>query len=352
MTSGITLIEPIALITGLPDELAPAQQQFNNLLARVEQLGQRLAETQALADTLRPLYGSTLQPLVARHTAALCEMAAWLDVRLQKTGLSPALRKAAQAMVCTLSEGPARAGNAAMRALHDRNSPQSLADLEKADAADLQAMVDRMAGVQPHLKIAPAGQLAGHTARRADKPRSAAQKKAHDKQQDVQHALRSIYRQLASALHPDREPDATARVRKTELMGQANTAYARRDLVALLTLQALCSHSDAAAMVRMTTEKMATLTRLLKEQAIAMQENLATAMDKVRDEFGLLACTPVTETELMRALDAQARSVAGALAVVQDDLQAMQTDAGLKRRVKQHKKMLAARDVLPAYDGL
>lgn len=342
MTSGIT---PIALITGLPDELAPAQQQFNNLLARVQQLSQRLAETQALADTLRPLYGSTLQPLVTRHAAALREMAAWLDARLQKTGLSPALRKAAQAMVCTLSEGPARAGDAAMRALHDRNSPQSLADMEKADAADLQAMVYRVAGVQPHLKITPAGQ----TARRADKPRLAAQKKAHDKQQDVQHALRSIYRQLASALHPDREPDVNARVRKTDLMGQANTAYARRDLVALL---ALSTHSDAAAIVCMTAEKMATLTRLLKEQAAAVQENLATAMDKVRDEFGLLACTPVTETELMRALDAQACSLVDALAVVQDDMQAMQTGAGLKRWVKHHKKMLAARDVLPAYNGL
>jgi hypothetical protein len=42
---------------------------------------------------------------------------------------------------------------------------------------------------------------------------------------------------LASALHPDRQTDAQQREVKTGLMQQANQAYARSDLLALLALQ-------------------------------------------------------------------------------------------------------------------
>ena len=38
--------------------------------------------------------------------------------------------------------------------------------------------------------------------------------------QDAKAALRSIYRQLASALHPDREPDPVERERKSALMAR------------------------------------------------------------------------------------------------------------------------------------
>ena len=39
------------------------------------------------------------------------------------------------------------------------------------------------------------------------KKQTAAQQKAQSQQQDASTALRTIYRQLASALHPDRETD-------------------------------------------------------------------------------------------------------------------------------------------------
>ncbi len=46
-----------------------------------------------------------------------------------------------------------------------------------------------------------------------------------------------MYRKLASALHPDREPDPQQRQAKTELMQQANQAYAQANLLALLEMQ-------------------------------------------------------------------------------------------------------------------
>ena len=55
---------------------------------------------------------------------------------------------------------------------------------------------------------------------------------------EVSQSLRDVYRSLASALHPDREPDADERRRKTVRMQQANQAYEDGNLLALLELQA------------------------------------------------------------------------------------------------------------------
>lgn len=353
-------------------KLAPAQLRFNKLLAKIELMTQRLAETQALADTFRPLYHRTLQPLAAKRSTTLRDMVLWLDARVQQKGLTPAVLRDTKAMVCALCEGLALAGDAAMRAVHDRNSAQSLADKEKAAADDIQDMMQRMAGVdvsdlntgesvqdvlhagmervRQQMMAEQEAQEAKAAAKRASKPKSAAQQKAHDKQQDAQGALRTIYRQLASALHPDREPDEAERARKTELMGQANAAYERRDLMALLTLQLRCEQIDATAISRLTTEKMAALTLLLKEQAAAVEEDLFMVVNRMREEFALSPYTPVTEAGLLRDLECQVLDVEEGVTLMQEDLSAVQTDAGLKAWVKMQKKMAKANDFDSDFD--
>ena len=348
-------------------KLAPAQLRFNKLLEKIELLTKKLAQMQTMADTFRPVYSKTLQPLKAQYAAALREMVLWLDARVQQKGLTPAMLRDIQVMVCTLSEALAMAGDEDMRALYDRHSPQSLADREKSAANDIQNLMQRMTGIdisdlneggsvkdllhvgmqriRQKMLDKQAEKEARAQARRDSKPRSAAQKKAHDQQQDAQGALRTIYRQLASALHPDREPDALEQARKTELMGQVNAAYERRDLMALLMLQLRCEQIDASAISRLTTEKMAALTLLLKEQAAALEKDVHVAVSKVQQEFDLSPFTPVTAVGLTLELDAQASGLVQTLAEMQDDLRSVQTDAGLKRWVKTQKKMLKVQEL-------
>ena len=340
-------------------KLAPAQLRFNKLLEKIELLTEKLAQMQATTDTFRPVYHSTLQPLKAQYSAALRDTALWLDRRLQHKGLTPAMLRDVKAIACVLSEDLALAGDEEMRTLHDRHSLQSLADKQIAAANDIQDMVQRMTGVdisdlngssaqdvlhagmqriRQQMLDEQADKEAKAQIRKASKPRSAAQKKALDDQQDAQGALRTIYRQLASALHPDREPDALERARKTELMGQVNAAYGRRDLMTLLTLQLRCEQIDASAISRLSAEKMKSLTLLLKEQAAALEGHLHAALYQVQQEFELSPFTPVTAAGLTCELDTQARGMADMLADRRDDLQHMQTDAGLKRWVKMQKK--------------
>ena len=98
---------------------------------------------------------------------------------------------------------------------------------------------------------------ARQAARRSRRPPSARQLKAQEQAQDAKAALRSIYRQLASALHPDREPDPVERERKSALMSQANAAYERGDLTALLQLQLQAEQVDEAHIAQMADDKLA-----------------------------------------------------------------------------------------------
>ncbi len=53
----------------------------------------------------------------------------------------------------------------------------------------------------------------------------------------AEQSLKTVYLKIAATIHPDREPDETKKVEKTELLQRANEAYAAQDLFYLLKLQ-------------------------------------------------------------------------------------------------------------------
>ena len=80
-----------------------------------------------------------------------------------------------------------------------------------------------------------------------------------------------MYRKLASALHPDREPDPQERERKTRLMQQANQAYAAGHLLALLELQLQAEQVDAARLGALDAQRLQHYVTVLQEQLAELQ---------------------------------------------------------------------------------
>ena len=111
--------------------------------------------------------------------------------------------------------------------------------------------------------------------RKARQKPGSEQLKAEAQQTDADTQLRTLFRQLASALHPDREPDAQERLRKTALMSEANAAYGRKDLVTLMQIQLRAELADPAAVSRMAEGKLAALTLLLKQQVADLERERA-----------------------------------------------------------------------------
>jgi hypothetical protein len=171
---------------------------------------------------------------------------------------------------------------------------------------------------------------ARQAARRSRRPPSARQLKAQEQAQDAKAALRSIYRQLASALHPDREPDPVERERKSALMSQANAAYERGDLTALLQLQLQAEQVDEAHIAQMADDKLAALSLLLKDQVKTLEGELGDAEMRLSVELGIPVGARMKEALLTRLLQEEQEELAHVVSQMQDDLVRVRDDAQLK----------------------
>jgi hypothetical protein len=352
----------MALRLGAKDSrLSPAQQRFNRLLVRIDKLKAQIAEVQALGDLHRPVFSATLTPLHERFDALMRRMALWLDERLQGKDLRPAQKRTAIEILCGLCAVLVASGDESMRALHDKRSRRSLEEKDQAAAADMRAMMEGVLGkpldldesldespdsvdavmraAMAHLQeAAQAEQQHQHAARARKKP-TAAQRKAAQQQEDADTVLRKVFRQLASALHPDRERDPAEHQRKTALMSEANAAYGRQDLMALLQIQLRIEQADAQSLSQLPEEKIASMSLLLKQQVSELEQALAAQRAQVMEEFDLPSYPAPNAAMLHSQLLMQEHSLKQDLASMEQDLELVQDDANFKLWLKSQKQL-------------
>lgn len=281
------------LAEGAGAALTPAAKAYNRELARIDKLKAQIARTDALGHAYQTAVQSLLAPLHARRDAGRREMVALLVPHINDKRLSKQQRETARAIVCAVAAALAADGDAEMARLHDKYSPQTLAEKEQQDRASFAQMVSHVLGEEIAAPEAEAGDDASHEelimrmfaqtkakmqeqqeayeqekAARKKKPRkpTAAQQRAEAVQQDAETTLRAIFRQLASALHPDRAASEDERRRKTELMSAANRAYQNKDIVALLQIQRDAALLDPAQAQLPPEKRLQALTQLLKQQ--------------------------------------------------------------------------------------
>jgi len=344
-------------------KLSAAQQRFNRLLAKIDKLEGQVTEMQTLGDAFRPLYGSTLEPLRQAQRAMMRRMVLSLDERLQGKGLTSTQKRDTLEILCGLCEVLAMRGDAEMTALHDKHSPRTLRQKEQDQAAMMRAMMEDVLGkpldmdaqdesLNPMEALFRAGQEGlsaamqaeedrreAAQARRKKKPATPAQHKAAQQKEDADSVLRQVYRQLASALHPDRERDPAEQQRKTALMSEANAAYAKQDLMALLHLQLRIAQADAQDLLQQPEERIAAMTLLLKQQAAELESELFARQQQLQQEFELEFYQQPSAAALRRHLEQQEKGLKEQVADMEEDLAQVQDEAGFKRWLKQQKQL-------------
>ena len=262
--------------------------------------------------------------------------------------------------LCALAQTLADEGEADMAALHDRHSRQTLAQKKQAAADALRARLEAALGepladggqalsAEELLREGMARWRAAREEEQASRQAKAQARKARQKPGarqaeeqaqavDAETQLRTLFRQLASALHPDREPDETERVRKTALMSEANTAYARKDLVTLMQIQLRAELADPAAVSRLAEDKLAALTLLLKQQVAGLERERAARQQRLAGEFDLPPGQVANPNTLKQHLLAQVAALESAVAQTEQDLERVQEPAGLKRWLNQQRE--------------
>lgn len=344
-------------------QATPAQKRFNQLVTQTETLVRKIESTRMAMDTHRGLHASSLGPLEKERDGHMRQMALWLAERLKKKGLTVKQKAYTGEILCGLAGSLALKGDAQMQALHDAHSPDSLEDVQWDATSDMQRMMEEVLGESLGDGDMPFGSMEAllHAAKQKmqasveqeaqAKAQRAAKKKKSPTQlkkdalaaaqaQDADGALRTLYRQLASALHPDREPDPQEQLRKTALMKEANAAYERRDLLALLQLQLQADLADADHVASLAQEKLSALTALLKERVAVLNQELRVLQHQAIAEFDLPPYAPFSEANLKHHLRTQQQDLQADIAMMQQDLQRVQDDAYFKRWLKEQQELM------------
>ncbi|MEZ5662633.1 MAG: hypothetical protein R3E94_03785 [Burkholderiaceae bacterium] len=328
-----------------------ALRDWQQQMARLERLQGQLADLQALEAQQREARTRELQPLRQlrreRMRALALRLASWLDDK----ALSQRQREVARERVCVLAHALAGDGDAEMRALHDRFSPRSWADKRHDAAQDLRRHLEgrlgetldlgdaaltpeavwhvglaRLEEAQEVQRDRRKARADARRARRGPQPTAGTPPVPAD---DADRILRQLYRQLASALHPDRESDEAERRRKTALMGEANAAYGRSDLLTLMRLQGEAGpgpEAEGAAGARLRS-----MTALLRRQVADLERQRAARQGELALTFGLPAGQVAQPQTLMADLQAKCQGLLMAVAAREADLAQLDDLPALRR---------------------
>lgn len=332
-----------------PDSLE--QAEFDLLIEQGKTLAAKLETLKILIEQHRISYNNTVPVLQKKQDSLRRAMVLWLDQRLKGDDLTARQERLMRRLICSIGMEFALSGDRVMRALHDVHSEESLADIERAQAAEAHAYLKEAMGEEfgedkvfenlddvlhakfDFMRKEAEARARNREAKRAKKKRmSPADLQAAE---DVESALRSLYRKLASALHPDRESDEEVRAYKTKLMSEANTAYERRDLLALLELQTKAQLPAATLTSALLRKKLAALTNLMRERCTALHREIRDHELQATAEFVLPASMMIHEASLKHHLNSRKRDMLLELRRLNEELTSVKTDAGLKRWLKE-----------------
>ena len=356
--------------------LTPAQQRFNALLARIEQLSGQIERLQAWSDRHRYAHIQALRESVQLAQAHRKSLLLFVHERLQTADFTERQQRMARGLVRGLIDHLAASADPQVQALADLyvSEEDTLeAAQEQAEAAQrlrerieeaLGQPIEKAGQYQTPEEMMQAGMRQWQRQQEADEQRKAAKraaKKAHKQAQkksaaaekgevppavlreaDAKSAIRTVFRQLASALHPDREPDEQERLRKTALMSEVNAAYEKNELSTLLRLQMQVTQVNPQNATRMADAQLIAMASLLKEQVAALEDDLDALQSRLSRELCVPVRADVDEaamTQALQRIQADQRHNADSLAA---DLRRIQNDAELKRWLKEQWQLAKA----------
>ena len=340
----------------------PEHQLFNELLEKIEKQSKELDNLKTLAAAHSNERAAKLAPLRQQVYELQEQLVHYLDQRLQTPkGLSQRVCADVQELICILLDELMGAGDPspALQAVADRYAadddgledgldPETSSELKRAMAQAMGVPVDgdgdlstedMIQALMRKMQADDEAAIKAHAARQAKRKKSPKQKQAEQEELDAHSALRTIYRKLASALHPDRETDPAERTRKHQLMVRVNAANDSKDLLALLRLQMEVDQINPASVAAMADDKLRGFNRMLRNQLKDLQAEYHSTMGHVHIAFDL-GYSIVSKKSLNNSLRFQTQRLQDMVASLQQDVVQVRDDKVLKKWVKQQLSLL------------
>lgn len=361
-----TQIQPFA-ITLENGILSKGQKTFNSQIKQIERLRAQLAAWESAVPPYLKKYTGELLPLVDVAKEYQLKMVLELDVASMSAGLSKRERQTISDFIVALAgQLIDEDGKVELKALYNKHSGSDYDKVEAANLKGFMSVIEDALGVdlgdvdtmgspeevmrraQAHMDEMQAQNDLAQAAREEQRARRKKSKKQQEKaaQQEaaaeqISQSIREVYRKLASALHPDREPDATERARKTTLMQRVNQAYEKRNLLQLLELQLELEHIDNDAIARLDEGKLRHYNAILKEQIGELNMEVIHVQERFRAQFGIHPFVTMKPESVLRGLNQDIVRMRQANREVERDLRALMDVKTLKAWLKSLRRRAA-----------
>ena len=290
--------------------LSKGQKAFNTLVKKIEASRKDLGLWQAASVAYQQKVASDCMPLLKTFSGLRIDLLHALDRALDRHVLTKAERRVVQNHICEMADDLiGQTGDESLKALYNKHSD---GDFDAEQVAAAQALKSNMADIfgldlgdgkfdptspEDLIEKIQAEMEKAHLIGLEEEDRRSQRKKTPRQQARAEKAkleadttslsIREVYRKLASALHPDREPDAAERARKTGLMQRVNQAYGKKDLLQLLELQLELEHIDAKAISGLSEDRLKHFNKILKEQLAELEQEILQFEMPLRAGFNL-----------------------------------------------------------------
>ncbi len=314
----------LTAVLGQSKPASKAEKAFRQLVAKIEAKREQLLQWQAYQLRYNQRVTDEVEPVQARLREGQRKMVDLIDELLSRPQPAMRLTRIERAKLGQLLTDIAgglldASGDAELERLYDKYSGVSYQQVQRSRMEMTESMLSDVLGfdlddehgaasTEELLELAQqkmgeqieqAERLAqqheeAHFAKRSKAGAAkadAAQARREAAAREVSQSLREVYRKLVSALHPDREPDALERQRKTLLMQRLNQAYDANDLLTLLGLQLEIEQIDAEHMASVSPQRLAHYNQILREQLGGLEAELARCIEpflgRVRSAYNM-----------------------------------------------------------------
>lgn len=361
---------PLSIQPASTQPLTPAQKRFNGLVKKINRQRDTLAAWQEHEPSFARRWNAEYLPL--QHTADHLQqqLALLLDHAADTIRLTQADQQTLHSIVCDIVEQlltSATLDNAergTLEALFDKHSPTSYAEQEQQKQAQIKAHVEQAFGVdlgdeaidlddpqalmrQLHAAMQAEAEHEATSSRprktsRTEQRREANRLKKQQEQElaekQASQSVQSIFRRLASSLHPDRETDPAQRERKTALMQRATTAYKDNRLLDLLQLQLEVEQIQPGNLAQLANDQLKHYNRVLHQQSEDLTIELLQTEAAFRMRYSLDPDASIQPSDMPRIVNESVALLEEDNHETQQMIERLQESKALKRWLNQTRK--------------
>ena len=348
-----------------PLNLSKGQKSFNALIQKIEARRKQLADWQIATEAYHQKVVTECLPLRETFCNAQTDLLHALDQSLDRHKLTRPEQRVVKALICDMAQELIMVlDDDSLKLIYNKHSDTDFDEEEAAavgsfkavaeeilgvdlDADDASAvsMQDVMAQIQAQMEAMHAQDFEAQQRRdevRSQRPKTQKQlereAKAKLEADRTSQSVREVYRKLVSSLHPDREPDAAERARKTALMQRVNQAYDKRDLLKLLELQLELEHIDASSIAGLSEDRLKHFNKVLKEQLAELEQEIEQVEMPVRAQFGVPPFVALFPQEILALLKREIASMKQSIKLLKDDLLTTHNLAAFKAWISARKR--------------